>query len=142
MCSSERIVAAQPLGHATRHEFLDTVARGLGMGASMFVFEPRALLLLSGPHRATAAQLGLTDPVDVVRDPNQQVQVEGPVLAVLEAAKAVEDKRFGRGLVWAKLLMEEQAMASEAFGLMLKDVSAYERSVERWSCDVSSFLMS
>ena len=51
--------------------------------------ELRAPRPLARPQGAAAAQLGVVEAVDVVGDADQQVQVEGPVLAVLEGPEAV-----------------------------------------------------
>jgi hypothetical protein len=55
-----------------------------------------------------------------VRGSDQQVQVEGPILAVFEGPEPVEDEGLaGRG-ARPKLFVEEQAVTAEAFGLALQ----------------------
>jgi hypothetical protein len=44
------------------------------------------------------------------------MDVQGPVLAVLEAAKAVQDERLLRGRVGSHLLVEEEAVPAETVG--------------------------
>jgi hypothetical protein len=107
-------------GHATSEELLDTLPGGLGIGTSMCFLEQGPFLLLSRPHRAAPTQLGLTHSINEMRCSHEQVQVEGPVLAVLEGPEAVENQGFARGRFGAKLFMEEQAVATEAFCLVLK----------------------
>lgn len=107
-------------GHDPSHEFLDTLSRGLGIGTTVSAFEKGSLLLLSGPHRAATAKLSLADPVHKVRGTDQQIQVEGPVLAVLEGPKTVEDEWFGWSRLGTKLFMEEQAVAAQTLRLVLQ----------------------
>src|SRR4029453_6081245 len=63
--------------------------------------------------------LGVVEAVDVVRGADHEVQVEGPVLAVLEGAEAVEDDRLARPALRPVLLEKEQAVAPEALALAL-----------------------
>jgi len=98
---------------------LHALARGLGVGTAVELLESSSLFLLRRPHGATAAKLGLVEPVDVVRDPDQQIEIEGPVLAVFEGTKAVENQGLTWGLFGAKLFVEEQAVASEPVHLTL-----------------------
>ena len=86
----------------------------------MSAFEKHSLLLLSGPHRAATAKLSLTHPVDIVRGADQQVQVEGPVLAVLEGPETVEDQRFVGSPLGAELFVKEQTVAAETLRLVLQ----------------------
>jgi hypothetical protein len=55
-----------------------------------------------------------------VRGSDQQIQVEGPVLAVFEGPESVEDEGLSGRRPGSELLVEEQAMAAEAFGLTLQ----------------------
>ena len=107
-------------GHAASEEFLNTLPGGLGIGASIDFLEQGPLSLLSGPHRATTAQLSLAYPINEMRSSNEQVQVKRPVLTVLKRPKTVEDQGLVRGRFGAKLLMKKQAVAAEAFRLMLE----------------------
>jgi len=107
-------------GHAASEELLDTLPGGLGIGTSMRFLEQGPFLLLSRSHRAASTQLGLTHSINEMRSSHEQVQVEGPVLAVLESPEAVENQGFAWGRFGAKLFMEEQAVATEAFCLVLK----------------------
>ena len=86
----------------------------------MLLLEGGSFLLLGRPHGAAAAQLRLPEPVDVVRSPDQKIQVERPILTVFEAPEAVEDERFAGCTTRPKLFMEEQAVAPKAFGLALQ----------------------
>jgi hypothetical protein len=94
-------------GHDPSHEFLDALFRGLGIGTTMPAFEKNPPFLLSRPHRAAAAKLSLTDPVHKVRGADQQVQVEWPVLALLEGPKTIEDERFVWGRPGTELFVKE-----------------------------------
>jgi hypothetical protein len=92
----------------------------LGSGTTVSAFEKHPLLLLSRPHRAASTKLRLTHPVHKVRGADQEVQIEGPILAVLESTKAVENKRFVGSRLGTELFVEEQAVAAETFGLVLQ----------------------
>jgi hypothetical protein len=59
-----------------------------------------------------------------VRGTDQQVQVEGPVLAVLEAAEAVKYEGLARSLAGTVGFEEEQAVAPQAFALALNTAVA------------------
>jgi hypothetical protein len=107
-------------GHAASDEFLNTLQGGLSIGTSMGLLEQGPLSLLRGPHRATTAQFSLTHPVDEMRSPHKQVQVEGPVLAVLKSPKTVKDQGLVRARFGANLFMKEKAVAAEAFRLVLE----------------------
>jgi len=72
------------------------------------------------PHHAAPAKLLLPHPVHKVRGADQEVQIEGPVLAVFESPKAVEDQRFVGRLLGTKLFVEEQAVAAQTFRLVLQ----------------------
>ncbi len=106
--------------HDSGDQFLHTLSRGLGSGTTMLLFEQTPLFPLSGPHRATPAQLRFSHAVDEVRGPDHEVQVKGPVLAVLEGSKAVEYQRFIGCRPGTKQLVEEQAVAAKALRLELK----------------------
>jgi hypothetical protein len=54
-----------------------------------------------------------------VRGTDQQVQVEGPVLAVLKSSEAIENEGFVGGRPGTELFVEEQAVAAQALRLML-----------------------
>ena len=86
----------------------------------MSAFEKSSLLLLRRPHRAATAQFGLPDAVDEMRGPNEEVQVEGPVLAVLKSSEAIENQGFVGDRFGTKLFVEEQAVAAQTFGLELQ----------------------
>jgi hypothetical protein len=86
----------------------------------MLLLEGGAFLLLGRPHGAAAAQLRLSEPVDVVRSPDQKIQVERPILTVFKAPEAVEDEGLAGCTAGPKLFMEEQAVAPKAFGLALQ----------------------
>ncbi len=74
--------------------------------------------LLAGRHRAASPQGGVVEAVDVVGLADQQVQIEGPVVAGLEAAEAIEDQGLP-GKARAPGLVEEQAVAAQALELVL-----------------------
>ena len=86
----------------------------------MSAFEKNSLPPLSRPHRAATAKLSLPDAVHEVRGTDEEVQVEGPVLAVLEGSEAIEYQRFVGGLFRTKLFVEEQTVSAQAFGLELQ----------------------
>jgi hypothetical protein len=50
-----------------------------------------------------------------VRGAHQEVQVEGPVLAVLEGAKPVQHEGFAGSVSWTQSFMEEKTVSAEAF---------------------------
>jgi hypothetical protein len=83
------------------------------------LLEDRPFSPLSGPHRATSAELGVVESVDIVAAPHEQVQVEGPVLAVLEGAKAIQNQGLRRSRPGSHLFVEEETMSPEALGLAL-----------------------
>lgn len=85
----------------------------------MTPLEKLAFLPLGRPHRAAPPQLGLTEAIDVVGRANEQVQIEGPVLAVLEGPEAVENEGLGGRFAGSQPLVEEQAVSAEALGLVL-----------------------
>jgi len=86
----------------------------------MSAFEKHPLLLLSRPHRAAPTELRLPHPVHKVRGADQEVQIEGPVLAVFEGSEAVEDQRFVGSRLGTELFVEEQAVAAQTFRLVLQ----------------------
>jgi hypothetical protein len=55
-----------------------------------------------------------------VRSPDQEVQIERPILTVFKGSEAVEDEGLAGCTARPKLLMEEQAVAPKAFGLALQ----------------------
>jgi hypothetical protein len=86
----------------------------------VLLLEPRTLSLLRGPHGATTAQFSFTDPVDIVRGTDQEIQIEGPVLAVFEGSEAIEDEGFRWRCSRSQTFMEEQAVSAETLGLALE----------------------
>ncbi len=109
-----------PGGDDAGDEFFHRAARGLGVGSPVTALELGALAPLRRRHRAAAAQLGVVEAVDEVRGADQEVQVEGPVLPALEAAKAIEDQRLARRPARAQRLVQQQAVAPEALRLALE----------------------
>jgi hypothetical protein len=55
-----------------------------------------------------------------VRGSNQEIEIKGPVLAVFEGSKAVEDEGLSRRGAGSKLFVEQEAVAAESFGLTLQ----------------------
>ncbi|MBW2388636.1 MAG: hypothetical protein JRG89_09370 [Deltaproteobacteria bacterium] len=55
-----------------------------------------------------------------MRSPDQEVQIERPILTVFKGSEAVEDEGLAGCTAWPTLLMEEQAVAPKAFGLTLQ----------------------
>jgi hypothetical protein len=108
------------LGHDPSHEFLNACSRCTGIGSTISAFEKGSLSLLSRPHRAATAKLSLAHPVHKVRSADQQVQVEGPVLAVLESPKTVENQRFVWSGLGTELFVKEQAVTAETLRLVLQ----------------------
>ena len=107
-----------PRRHDPPHQLLHGLPGGQGIGASVRGFQLRALGPLAPPQGAAAPQLRIVEAVDVVGGPDQQVEIEGPVLAVLEGPQPVEHQ----GLLWCRrseFLEEQQAVASETLGLAL-----------------------
>jgi hypothetical protein len=107
-------------GHDPANELLHTLPGRLGIRAAVALLEKRPFQPLRRSHRAAAAKLGVAEAVDEVRGTDQEVQIEGPVLAVFEGAEAVEDEWFRGGLLRSLLLMEEQAVSTEPLGLALE----------------------
>src|SRR5512139_388572 len=102
------------------HELLHSLARGLGVGPPVGGLELAAPHPLGRSQGAATAKLRVAEAVDVVRGADQEVELEGPVLAVLEGPQAVEHERLARGGVpRPQPLEEEQAVASEALALAL-----------------------
>ena len=52
-------------------------------------------------------------------DPDEQVEIKGPVLTVLEGPEAVQDQRLLGRATRSPLLVKEKTMPPEAFGLAL-----------------------
>jgi hypothetical protein len=100
-------------------KFLDAGPGGLRSRSAMSGFEKFSLCPLRRPHRATATKFSLSYAVDEVRGTDQQVQVEGPVLAVFEGSKAVEYQGLAGSPLRTKLFMEKQAVTAQTFGLVL-----------------------
>jgi hypothetical protein len=100
----------------TAKQLLDLFLGRLGVRSSEPLFENPPLDLLSRPHRATSSQLRIVEAVDEVGCADQEIDVHGPVLAVFEGSKTVEDQRlFGR-LVWTALLVKKKTMSAKAIG--------------------------
>jgi len=83
------------------------------------LLEPFSTTPLGGPHRAAPPQLGLVEAVDEVALPHDVIQIEGPVLAGFEGAEAIEDQGLGRRPARPEVLVEQQAVASQALDLAL-----------------------
>ena len=99
-------------------EFLDGLPRGLGIRPAEAGLQKQPLRELSRIVGTAAAEFGVVEAVDIVGDANEELQVEGPVMAGLERAEAVEHDRFlGRG--WTQGLVEQQAVAAEALDVSL-----------------------
>jgi hypothetical protein len=86
----------------------------------MSAFENGSLSPLSRPHRAATEKLSLAHSIHKVRGADQEVQVEGPVLAVLESPKTVENERFIWSGLGTELFVEEQTVAAKTFRLKLQ----------------------
>jgi len=82
--------------------------------------KPGPFTSLGGSHRAAPAELRFSNAVDEMRGAHQEIQIEGPVLAVFEGTEAVENEGLEGSPLGAKLFMEEKAVAAEAFRLVLK----------------------
>jgi hypothetical protein len=74
---------------------------------------------LSGPHGATATQLGITQAVDEVRASDEQIQVHRPVLAVFEGAEAVQDQGFFGGGAGPFPFVKQETVPTEMLGQSL-----------------------
>ncbi len=96
------------------HQLLDAAASGQGIGTTVFLLESGTLCLLRRAHRATAAEWCVIESVHVVGGPDQEVQVEGPVLAVFEGTKTVQDQGLVGGFPGTEAFMEEEAVTAEA----------------------------
>ena len=116
------VVRAQAEGLARRHEapqqFLDGLSRGLGVRSPVPPLKATSMLLLPGPHRAAPPQLCVVEAVDVVGLAHDEVEIERPVLARLEAPKAVQHQDR-LGLARSPLLVKQQAVTAQPIGLTL-----------------------
>ncbi len=84
------------------------------------MLKPCALAPLLRRHASAAAQLGVVEAVDIVGRADQQVQVKGPELPVLEAAEAIQGQRLARCPARAERLVQQQAVAPQALRLALE----------------------
>jgi hypothetical protein len=100
-------------------QFLNALSGGLGIGPSVALLKVRSFPPLRGSHGATSAKLCLVESVHVMGDPDEQVEIKGPVLAVLEGPEAIEDQRFLGRATGSHLLLKEKTMPPQAFGLAL-----------------------
>jgi hypothetical protein len=98
----------------TPEQLLDLFLRRLRVGPSKLFFEDSSFYLLSGPHRAASPQLRIIESINEVGWTDQEVDVHGPVLAVLEGSKAIKDKRLVGRVLGTVLLMEKKTMSTEA----------------------------
>jgi hypothetical protein len=97
-------------------QLLDLSLGGSGVGSSVPFFKDRPLLLLRGPHRATSPKLRIVEAVDEMRGADQEIDVHGPILAVLEGSKAIQDEGLSGRVLGSHLLLEEQAVSAESVG--------------------------
>ena len=91
--------------HNAAEEFFDLFPGRLWIGAPKPGLEDLPFHALRGPHRATAPKLRIVESVDEVRRTDQEIDVHGPILAVLEALKAIEDQWLDRCLLRTTLLV-------------------------------------
>src|SRR6185503_2720097 len=104
-------------GGDDRDELRDLAFDGTRVGTAVERFEPGALATLGVAHAAAAADIGVGEAVRVVAVlAGEEVEQGGVVLAPFEALKAVEVGGFVQLALGAQLLMEEQAVATEARG--------------------------
>ena len=75
---------------------------------------------LTGGERPAAAQLGVVEAVDVVRSPDQEIQVEGPVLPGLEGSKTIEHEGLADDASRSELLVQQQTVTAESLRLALQ----------------------
>jgi hypothetical protein len=108
-----------PFRHDPRDKLRNASSGGLGKGTAMSGFEKFSPLPLCRPHGAATTKFSLSYAVNEVRRTDEQVQVEGPILAVFKGSKAVENQRLVWSLAGTKLFMEEQAVTAQTFGLAL-----------------------
>ena len=101
--------------HATQ-QFLDVSLCGVRGRPAKLLFEDLPLELLSGSHRAAAAQLRIIEPVDEVGCPDQEIDVHRPVLTVLKGSEPVENQRLVRCLFGAHLFVKEETVPPQAVG--------------------------
>ena len=103
-----------PRSDDTAKQLLDLFLSRSRVRSPELLFENLPLDLLSRPHRATSSQLHIVEPIDKVGCADQEIDVHGPVLAVLEGSKAIEDEGLIGRLVWTVLLMKEKTMSAKA----------------------------
>ncbi len=84
------------LGYDPRDEFLYGLSRGLGIWPPVATLEAAAMSSLPRSHGPAPPEFRIIEAVDEVGFPDQEVQVEGPVVAGLEAAEAVQDEGLRR----------------------------------------------
>ena len=73
-----------------------------------------AVAVLAGPQRPAAAQLGLVDAVDIVRRPDQELNVKGPVVARLERAARTSQSMDGPKAEALKMALDETRAQHDA----------------------------
>lgn len=99
--------------HDASQQLLYSFPRGLWIRPPVLLFENRASDPLRGSHRATSAKFCVVEAVHIVRGAHQEIQVEGPVLAVLEAAESVQYERFAGRASGTQSFMEQKTMSAE-----------------------------
>jgi hypothetical protein len=107
-------------GHNAPKKLLNGLASREGIRPPMLPLEQGSFQLLRGSHRTTASELRVIEPIDVVGGPDQEVQVERPVLAVLESPEAVQHQRLARCRPGSQTFVDEQAVTTESLAQPLK----------------------
>jgi hypothetical protein len=106
-------------GHDPAHELPHGLPGRLGVGPSVAGLEAGTVAALAGPHRAASTKLRLVEAIDEVGAADEDVEVEGPVVAGLGGAQAIEDQGLG-GHLGAETLVKEQAVAAETLRVALQ----------------------
>jgi len=106
-------------------KLLDAAPRRGRIGTAIDGLELYAPSALSARHRAHPTELGVLEPIDEVGTSNQQIEVEWPILAELEASESIEDHRLARRIPGTQRLVKEQAVTSQAFYVTLNGRMRY-----------------
>ena len=105
-----------PRTNDSSEKFFDLLLGRFRVRSSVLLFQDRPSEPLGRPHRATSPEFDIVESVDKVRGAHQEIDVHGPVLAVLEGTEAVQDEGLFGGLLRAHLLMKEKAVTTETVG--------------------------
>jgi hypothetical protein len=106
-------------GHDAPDQLLHGPAGGLGIRPPVAGLQRALALPLLGGVGAAPAKLRVVEAVDEVGLPDQEVQVEGPVVAGFERAEAIQHQGLAGRAPRPELFVDEQAVAAQALDLAL-----------------------